>query len=168
MEELDFSNPITASFLNKAREFCGDIERPDWENAEAFIEAIHKDLVQVYGYGLELPLVDLTKCYADTLELEDGVLRAALKNIQNNTPFQYYWTVLNPLEVDTPSTGTGDLIDDLFDIYKDLKMGITYFDKVEGYKEWAFWTFKMTFLNHWSDHCVNAVQVIHEYLANKE
>jgi hypothetical protein len=73
-----------------------------------------------------------------SLELEEDKLKTALKNIQNNTPFQSYWNVLNPLECDIPATGTGDLIDDLFDIYKDLKLGITHFDKVEGYKEWAF------------------------------
>jgi hypothetical protein len=127
-----------------------------------------KGLVRLYSCGLELPLIDLTKSYVDTLELGEDVINIALQNLKRNTPFQYYWTVLNPLELDTPSTGTGDLIDDLYDIYKDLKLGMTYFDEVEGYQEWAFWTFKMSFSNHWSDHCVSAVQVIHEYLTNKE
>lgn len=168
MEELKFTEPFAASFLNTAREFCRAIEKAHWDNAEAFIEVVHKILVRLYSYGLDIPLVDFTKCYADTLELEEDVLKTALKNIQANTPFQYYWTVLNPLELDMPSTATGDLIDDLFDIYKDVKLGITYFDEVEGYQEWAFWKFKMTFSNHWSDHCVSAVQVIHEYYSNKE
>jgi hypothetical protein len=166
-EDLHFNDP-TIPFLNTVREFCRYVEKPDWENADAFIKVTHKTLVRLYCYGLELSLADLSNWYADTLELEENVVNKALQNIQRNTPFQYYWTVLNPLELEMPSTGTGDLIDDLFDIYKDLKLSITYFDKVEGYQEWALWTFKMTFLNHWSDHCINAVQIIHNYLSSKE
>jgi hypothetical protein len=167
-ENLYINDPIALSFLNTAREFCHLIEMSDWTNADTFMAAVHKTLVKLYSCGLELSLVDLNNFYADTVELEEDVLNTALKNIQNNTAFQYYWTVLNPLELDMPSTGTGDLIDDLFDTYKDLKLGITYFEKVEGYQEWAFWTFKMTFLNHWADHCVSAIQATHDHLFNKD
>jgi hypothetical protein len=152
LEELNFSDPVADSFLNRVGEFCRDIERPDWNNAHAFIEAIHKILVRLYSYGLELSLVDLTKWYADILELEENVRNIALQKIQRNTPSQYYWTALNQLEFDVPSTGTGDLIDVLFDMYKELILGITYFDKVDGYQEWAFWTLKIIFSHHWSDY----------------
>jgi hypothetical protein len=66
LEEFNFSDPVADSILNRSREFCRDIERPEWNNADAFIEAIHKILVRLYSYGLELPSVDLTKWYADT------------------------------------------------------------------------------------------------------
>ncbi|HZH63368.1 MAG TPA: hypothetical protein VEY10_00660, partial [Flavisolibacter sp.] len=85
-------------------------------------------------------------------ELEENVRNIALQKIQRNTPSQYYWTALNQLEFDVPSTGTGDLIDVLFDMYKELILGITCFDKVDGYQEWAFWTLKIIFSHHWSDH----------------
>lgn len=135
---------------------------------DAFIISINRDLAQLYNLGLELPSVELIKFYADTLELDAQVLDVALQNIKNNTPFQYYRTVLNPLELEMPSNGTGDFIDDLYDIYKDLKLGLTYFEEVEGYKEFALWTLKMTFQNHWSHHCISALQIIHEYLSNKD
>ncbi|MGZ4012404.1 MAG: DUF5063 domain-containing protein [Flavisolibacter sp.] len=166
-EDLNISYPIANHFLDTVREFCIDIETSGWENPDAFIVAIHRTLVRLYNYGLELPLVDLTKNYADTLELEEVILDTALENIKSNTPFQYYWTILNPLEAEMPSNGTGDLIDDLFDIYKDLKFGMTYFDQIEGCREWGLWTLKMRFLHHWSDHCLSAISVIHEYLSNK-
>jgi Domain of unknown function (DUF5063) len=167
-EELNVSDPRIVSFLSTARGFCKHIEKGDWQNKDIFIEAINKDLIRLYSCGLDMPLVNLTRFYADTLELDEEVINIAKRNIENNTPFQYYWTVLEPLELTMSSTGTGDLIDDLLDIYKDLKFGLAYFDDVEDFQELSIWTLKTTFLNHWSDHCVNAFQVVHNYLSNKD
>src|SRR5687768_15366367 len=108
-EDPRINDPDTVPFLTAAREFCRQIENPNWENKDAFIGGINISLMRLYNYGSHLPLVRLTKCYVDTLELDQRNLSTAVENIKRNTPFQYYWTILNPLELEMPSTGTGDL-----------------------------------------------------------
>jgi hypothetical protein len=118
---------------------------------------------------MQLPELNSEKTYADTLEIPEEVLNNALQNLKRNTPFQYYWTVLNPLELSNdPETGTGDLIDDLFDIYKELKLAITYYEEIDGYQDFGLWLFQFTFHSHWGEHCIEAIQVIHTYLNNKD
>ena len=168
MENQNINHPIIVPFLDTVREYCSYIEKIDWNNAQPFINVIYKNLVRLYKLALELPPIESDKSYADTLEIQEKVLDDALQNIKKNAPFQYYWTVLNPLAIDLPSTGTGDLIDDLFDIYKELKLSITYYDEVEGYREFGLWLFNLTFSSHWGDHCVDAIHVIHKYLAEKD
>lgn len=167
MTNQNINHSTIVPFLTAAREYCSYIEKNEW-GGNTFINVVYKSLVNLYTLALELPLFDLDKYYADTLEIREKVLDDALRSIKINAPFQYYWSVLNPLDLNNSSTGTGDLIDDLFDIYKELKLGITYYDEVEGYKEYGLWLFSLTFSTHWGEHCIDAIHVIHKYLAEKE
>lgn len=141
----NISHSAIPAFLAHVREYCSYIEKSDWNNSDAFINPTYKNLVRLYNLALELPVIELDKWYADTLEIQEKVLENAFQNIKNNVPFQYYWTELNPLDLNDSSTGTGDLIDDLFDIYKELKLAITYYDEVDGYQEFGLWLFNLTF-----------------------
>ncbi len=89
-----------------------------------------------------------------------------LELIGKKAPLSWYWAVLNPVDMDDlPETGTGDLIDDLGDIYNDLKEALTLFNRSNaGAKEHAVWQFKFDHENHWGEHCINALHVIHHYL----
>jgi hypothetical protein len=56
----------------------------------------------------------------------------------------------------------GDLLDNLLDIYKDLKESILLYDNSKSTELGnAVWTFKWNFENHWGDHCINAIYAIH-------
>lgn len=167
-DNQNISHSTIAPFLANVREYCSYIEKSDWNNSDLFISATYKNLVRLYNLALELPVIEFYKCYADTLEIQEKVLDNAFQNIKNNIPFQYYWTELNPLDLNNSSTGTGDLIDDLFDIYKELTLAITYYDEVDGYQEFGLWLFHLTFSTHWGDHCIDAIHVIHKYLAERD
>lgn len=169
LEDYQYTNnPSIAALLMTVRTYCHHIEKETWANADTFIKVVHPTLLRLYSWGLELPEIGLSKWYADIYEVQEDVLNNALQQLKRNTPFQYYWTVLNPLAHADPVYGTGDLIDDLYDIYKELKYGLLYFDEVEGFQEFALWHLHTSFYSHWSDHCISAANAIHEYLYNKD
>jgi hypothetical protein len=41
---------------------------------------------------------------------------------------RYYWDVFDPFDHEDHQAVCGDLVDDLADIYKDIKRGLTVFD----------------------------------------
>ncbi|MCW3075042.1 MAG: hypothetical protein JWP69_2111 [Flaviaesturariibacter sp.] len=93
-------------------------------------------------------------------------MKTILKSIGGRVPFSYYWVVLNPVDMkNLAETGTGDLVDDLGDIYKDLKRAIVIFDTDDvAAKENIIWRLKFDFDYHWNKHCIEALSAIHHYL----
>lgn len=66
---------------------------------------------------------------------------------------------------DSGETGLGDLIDDLSDIYKDIKRELYLLDnEVYNAKEDAIYNFKLLYDYHWGEHCIEALNAIHHYL----
>ena len=130
----------------------------------------HAHLLALYSIARYLPAIQLQvdRDYEDTVN--DSVMKPLLKSIGNRVPFSYYWVVLNPVDMNNlAETGTGDLIDDLGDIYKDLKRALIVFDIDErAAKENAIWKFKFDFDYHWNEHCIEALSAIHHYLADNK
>ena len=76
-------------------------------------------------------------------------------------PLNRYWDVFNPLEETGPVLNS--LADDLSDIYRDLKAGLSLFDG--GHYADAAWEWRFGFQTHWGQHLVGAQRALHEYLS---
>ncbi len=152
-------------FVNESRAFCSFIETKQNFRDKEFLKLTRGFLAKLYFSGLNLPSVDVLTEIDFDFEIGENNMKEILSLIAERVPFQYYWAILNPTENDNlAETGTGDLIDDLGDIYKDLKRGLMMFDKDEfGAKQNAIWKFKFDFDFHWGEHCVEALSVIHHY-----
>jgi hypothetical protein len=153
------------NFLNVARNFCSLIEATQTVRPKEFLLAIQEQLLSLYSHGRNIPKVDLEEDSDIEVEIAVTDYRNITSLIGDKIPFQYYWHVFDPIDDMDTDPVCGDLIDDLSDIYKDLKNSLFLFDsrniKVKGE---AIWKFKFDFDSHWSNHCANAINVIHYFL----
>lgn len=157
----EFSN-----FIEAAKNFCLFIEKQDNYNAKEFLVLTQTHLLTLYQLGRTIPDVGLQSNINVGIDIPNIEMKATLALIGNRVPFSYYASVLNPLDIDSiEGVGIGDLIDDLGDIFEDLKRGIILFDKDDvGAKENAVWKFKFDYDNHSGEHCIEALYAIHHYL----
>lgn len=155
-----------SNFLNAAREFCNFMETEKRLTEMEFLQVTQGHLVTLYSFGRHLPSIHLQVDKDFESGIDDNVMKPLLKSIAARVPFSYYWVVLNPVDTNNSAdTGIGDLIDDLGDIYKDLKRGIMIFDIDDmAAKQNAIWKFKFDFDFHWNEHCIEALSAIHHYL----
>ena len=153
------------NFLNVARNFCSLIEATQTVRPKEFLLAIQEQLLSLYSHGRNIPKVDLEEDSDIEFEIADIDCRNIIRLIGDKIPFQYYWHVFNPIDESDIDPVCGDLIDDLSDIYKDLKNSLFLFDsrniKVKGE---AIRQFKFDFDSHWSNHCANGIYAIHYFL----
>jgi len=156
-----------SAFMSAAKKFCSFIETDLTVNGNDFIVSAKHHLVSLYFSGLTLPEVELE--IGIDIDCADLEMKPVLKSIGERVPFSYYWMVLNPFDPNKlADIGAGDLIDDLGDIYKDLKRALILFESNDfGAKEHAVWMFKFDFESHWEQHCVEALYAIQNYLQNK-
>lgn len=157
-------------FINTARSFCLFIETESSLSENDFLLITQQHLLTLYASVTQLPSFEMQNDKDFDAELTEERVRVVLKFISDRVPFTYYWTVLNPVDSNKlAEVGTGDLVDDLVDIYKDIKRGLLIFDEDDlGAKENAIWKFKFDFEFHWGEHCVEALYAIHHYIAGKK
>jgi hypothetical protein len=89
-------------------------------------------------------------------------LENILNSLADRLNNRFYWHVFDPAKEDDIEPVCGDLLDDLGDIYKDLKNSLLLFDKGSPAEiESAVWTLKWSFDSHWGRHCINSIYAIH-------
>lgn len=84
----------------------------------------------------------------------------------SDLPFQYYSEVFNTLVLPAEEPVTGDLVDDLMDIYRDIAPGLVLYRagrRPEAANHWRFW-----FTVHWGEHATSALRAAWSYLAGRE
>ncbi|MGE5479640.1 MAG: DUF5063 domain-containing protein [Chloroflexota bacterium] len=158
-----------SEFYQNALEFCESIDNYKTKSKVDFLEKIRQNLLCLYSAGLKLQLVDLQSDVDFDENIDDQEFKNVLKSIGDRLQdARYYWHVFDPTNVEDNELVCGDLLDDLGDIYKDLKYSIMIFnlDKPDC-QESALWQFKFDFDEHWNDHCINALTAIHYYLENE-
>ncbi|GGX17598.1 DUF5063 domain-containing protein [Undibacterium macrobrachii] len=77
-------------------------------------------------------------------------------------PFNYYSHCFDPQEVPNDAT-TADLADDLADIWRDLKGGLSLFRS--GHVQAAVWEWKQSYWQHWGRHAAGGIYALHCWLA---
>jgi hypothetical protein len=150
--------------------FCAFIEQPEPGLPQEFLLATRRYLVRLYDAASALPWVDLqsNQDYDDTLAA--ATFQATLSSIAERLgEAHYYWHVFDPLDDLENTAVCGDLLDDLGDIYKDIRYALLVFHLGQpDCQENALWQFKFDFDAHWDRHCVNALSAIHFYLKRRQ
>ncbi len=147
---------IVEKFAELAEDYCKWAEGPaDEPSKEHFLATNY--VAKLYLAGLELPTTEPQGDFdAPTISTEDYKV---IHKRFGALPFQYYWEIFHPVQEKAEEPVTGDVCDDLADIYRDLKEGLKYWDK--GQRQNAVFHWKNAFGFHWGRHATSALRALH-------
>lgn len=152
---MEYENHIK-EFANLAREYCNWVESDDKKN-ETELFNLQILLSKLYCWGIQLPDCDTT----DLFQSEKLPEHNHNKLIQyfKEFPVQYYSAIFNANIVPSEEPVTGDVIDDLVDIYKDLKDGLWYLE--QGSEVDAVFQWRFSLGVHWARHILGAMYALY-------
>ncbi|MEZ4819776.1 MAG: DUF5063 domain-containing protein [Bdellovibrionota bacterium] len=148
-------NQSIQQFSQTARQYCAWIES---EKNKDQIFPLQQLLSKLHSESLELPALQ------ENVELGeiDLSLKIAREKIILNFrcfPFQYYATIFDTTELNNPQASTGDIIDDLIDIYEDVKIGLNLYEN--GNEAEAIFHWRFSFGIHWGRHILSAMYALY-------
>jgi hypothetical protein len=154
------------AFFNAVVDFCAFMESENAVEGRPFLKAVRGHLLSLYSQGTKLPMIDLQT----SQEYEDRVDRSVfegqrLRLAERLGEFRFYWHVFDPVNLEKTEACCGDLLDDLHDMYVDLKRSVHLFQlEKPDCEALALWKFKFDFDFHWGDHCIHALGAVHYFL----
>ncbi len=151
-------------FAEAAAEYCAWCEgRTGSELEEARAALRHLSRLYLLAQGLR-EVEDAPEVEVD--HLNDAAWRSAYERFAA-LPFSYYASIFDPRSILTgePEVETGDLGDDLADVYRDLSNGRSLFRA--GHTEAAEWEWAWSFRNHWGRHAASAIHALHCWFADE-
>jgi hypothetical protein len=150
-----------------ARALCEFVTNPkEEEDSTSFLRATQHHLLHLYQLSIQLEWVDLPS----DMEFDEFIHKTHFSETLQTLSLRlgtnrYYWSVFTPTDLRDDEPVCCDLLDDLGDIYQDLKKALVIYDlPIEYCKEHAIWQFKFDFETHWGNHCINALRGIHFFL----
>ncbi len=147
---------VVEKFAELAEDYCKWAEGPaSAPSKEHFIATNY--VAKLYLAGLELPMTE-AEDDLDAPNVPDDEYKKIFKRF-GALPFQYYWEIFDPVVEKPEEPVTGDVCDDLADIYRDLKVGLKYWDK--GQHQNAVFHWKTSFGFHWGRHATSALHALH-------
>ena len=138
----------TKDFLRSAREFCSFVESTDKADKE-FLKQLQSLLLVLYYHAIPLSWTRLDQSEEFPGKLSKEEQKTILKKISDKiVEGRFYWDVFDPTNDKDTEPVCGDLVDDLGDIYKDVKEGLLNFDLgTSASKEQAVWSWKLVLKN---------------------
>jgi hypothetical protein len=149
----------TKRFIELTRTFCRWCEDPKTADAAVLRREALEFVAKLYAGVLDLPAAARDD-YPGTPEVSKATIATVNRSFAA-LPFSYYRGVLDPSFEAKEEFVTGDLADDLTDIYSDLKGGLLVLD--DGNGDDAVWHWVWTYRVHWGAHAANALQALHTY-----
>lgn len=155
----------TQVFLKAARNFTQLVENKEIDLQIFYVE-IHKSLSELYYAGLSLKTVQLVHSNEE-IELDVNLkqrLREQNVNLIASLGKEcFYWEVFDPAYEKENEPTQAWLVDDVADIYADLKEELYKIDEIGTNRaiEDALWQLKFGFTAHWGNHCINAIRALH-------
>jgi len=147
-------------FAKPANVFCELIEVHNTYSMHNFLYELAKVLSELYYSGLTLPEVESVSSEAilsfvttkERIEIQQAIgTKLGAYNL--------YLEIFNPYVHGEPITG--NIGDDLTDIYSDIKNGLAMFKKGNELDiAEAIWHWRFSFYSHFSNHLVSALRVI--------
>jgi hypothetical protein len=152
----------TQDFLLTAKGYCSFIETTDATGKE-FLNGLQGLLLSLYQQAATPPWTTLEHKEEFKAELSAEEMEKTLNSISNRVGAdRYYWEVFDPTDHNDTEPVCGDLVDDIGDIYKDIKYGLITFDfGTLASRQDAIWHFKFRFEKHWGGHAISALRSIH-------
>lgn len=153
-------------FIAEAKSYCLFIEDYQCKNVNEFLTMLQRSLIALYLAGKNLPNTGLQEDGDFEEKMDDGYLKGIISLVAERLEDKrYYMHLFNPANTNDKDLICGDLLDDICDIYIDIKQTMVALDigthiAIEN----AIWQFKFDFDNHWGDHCINAIYATHYFL----
>jgi hypothetical protein len=150
----------TARFAELARAYCQWAEGPPGTPLEEMLAArLH--VARLYGQALELS--DSLYWNGDAPEVTHEVWQAMFKRF-GALAVNYYQECCEPFEFDDePDLCTGDLADDLADIWRDIRSGLDVYDA--GHVDGAVHEWREHFCIHWGRHAARALNITEYWIS---
>ena len=154
-----------SDFLDAARSYCSFIETNKTENPKEFLLSVQQYLLSLYSNVTKLPIIDSKYDSINQFDFYDTENKDIISLINDRIDYPYYWHNFDPTDEDEMENVGGDLVDDLENIYNDIKRALLLFDSdtIEA-KGNAIWQFKFDFDQHWGNHCADSLYAIHYFI----
>lgn len=149
-------------FADAAKEFCKWCEASEVVRGSKAPNAL-RHLEKLHSLALGLTLQE-DAAAADVSEETDDKKWHAVFARCSSLPFSYYSVVFAPSDLDTDEPATGDLRDDIADIYRDVARGLSFYEN--GRSAEAEWHWCFNFQIHWGRHAVSALHALHCWIAD--
>ncbi len=151
---MDYDKHVK-EFSDLALEYCNWVEKQ--EKSEDQLYYVQVLLSKLYCWGIQLPDCEST----DLLESKELPTHEHSKVLEYfaEFPVQYYSMVFNAEVVPSEDPVTGDVVDDLADIYKDLKDGLWYLGKGSEVDAVFYWRSSLGI--HWARHILGAMYALY-------
>jgi Domain of unknown function (DUF5063) len=144
-------SPAVATFVCEAREFCSFVEKAGTLGVIDRMHRARQHLLELYAAAVALPSVEPPVGTKAARSPEPP------PNWSGFDAFETYWEIFDPYDLQAPVAGS--LSDDLLDVYRDLRRGLTLWDS--HHDAGAIWEWKFHFDGHWGDHAVDALRALH-------
>lgn len=160
MRSSDNIDPAIEGFAEAARRYCAWAEG-EFGDAREEVGHARRLLAELHLAAVKLPDLGIGKNLDATRISQEEWGRMFGKF--GGLPLTSYWDVFNPLEETEPILNS--LADDLADIYRDVKAGLSLFE-ARHFTD-AAWDWRFHFQIHWGQHLVGAQRALHEYLSEE-
>lgn len=148
----------TERFVDTVQRFCRWAESTPGNIAQEQTTA-HELLSELYFLALSLPKAkDFS--YPDFPALTHDDWMKMHKRF-GSLPFQYYNDFFDPLNLKKNEPGMGNICDDMADIYRDLKNGLTLYESIGETAGFSYW--QSHFSIHWGRHLTGAMNALEYY-----
>lgn len=154
--------PAVTRFADAATLFCDWCHSPPGD-AEDDARSALRHLTTLYALAQALRELDNAPDVATTRS-DDDAWRAIYTRF-GALPFNHYASIFDPQQLDEAEVDTGDLADDLADIWRDLDEGLVAF--TSGHTGAAEWQWAWSFRNHWGRHAASAIHALHCWFADQ-
>jgi hypothetical protein len=151
------------SFADAARRYCSWAEGSLGDSLEE-IQRARLLLTELHLAAVKLPDIGVGE-EVEGNEVSSDAWQAMFQKL-GSLPVNGYWDVFDPLKEDEKEPVFNSLADDLADIYRDIKDGLSLFDA--GHIVEAVWEWRFSFRTHWGQHLTGAHRALHSYLQYEE
>ena len=148
-------------FVSTAQQYCSWAEGASLEQEEGVKKAISL-VAALYSLALVLPDEGCGEDI-DGKEVTHDEWKLIYEGFES-FPFKYYSVSFSPAKTEEAPV-TGDVADDLADIYRDLKNGLWLHEN--GHVTEAVWEWKHSFNTHWGRHAVSLLHALHCYMSDE-
>lgn len=142
-------NDAINAFIQSAENSCSTIDNFESNQDDNMLKTLLISLIELYSKALHIPEVE-----PENTQVSDIKVFVPKINLRQH---DHYWEVFNPYTLDEPIRAS--LTDDILDIYRDVKEGLTLYEKKQHLE--AVWKWKFSFEVHWGSHAVDAIRALH-------